>query len=150
MVGDVGDGQPEQDDAEAACGFPTGAPPEQGVGQDQRRGDAVQQGALRPGEDSDDVEDRQRAEGDRNRDKRVRASPQQGAEDREHESSSSGRGARPVQIRPGRGARSWRSTTSTTDQQISTATKAQSRGPRSGAFVGRGSAHSERSASVAI
>ena len=55
----------------------------------------------------------------------------------------------------GRGARSWRSTkrrstTSTTDQQISTATKAQSRGPRSGAFVGRGSAHSERSALVAI
>ena len=50
----------------------------------------------------------------------------------------------------GRGARSWRSTTSTTDQQTSTATKAQSRGPRSGAFVGRGSAHSERSALVAI
>ena len=82
-VGGGGDGQPEQDDAEAACGFPTGAPPEQGVGQDQRRGDAVQQGALRPGEDSDDVDDRQRAEGDRNRDERVRASPQQGAEDRE-------------------------------------------------------------------
>src|SRR5215208_5789458 len=49
-VGDGGDGQPEQDDAEAACGFPTGAPPEQRVGQDQRRGDAIQQGALRPGE----------------------------------------------------------------------------------------------------
>jgi energy-coupling factor transporter ATP-binding protein EcfA2 len=38
VVGNVGDGQPDQDDAEAACGFPTGAPPEQGVGQDQRRG----------------------------------------------------------------------------------------------------------------
>ena len=50
----------------------------------------------------------------------------------------------------GRGARSWRSTISTTDQPTSAATKAQSRGPGSGAFVGRGSAHSERSASVAI
>ena len=56
----------------------------------------------------------------------------------------------------GRGAKSWRSTqdrpetASTRDQQTSTATKAQSRGPRSGAFVGRGSAHSERSAFVAI
>ena len=46
----------------------------------------------------------------------------------------------------GRGARSWRSTASTADPQISTATKAQSRGPRLGGFVGRGSAHSERSA----
>jgi hypothetical protein len=36
-VGHVGDGQPEQDDHEAAGGFPAGAPPEQGVGQDQRR-----------------------------------------------------------------------------------------------------------------
>ncbi len=36
------------------------------------------------------------------------------------------------------------------DQQISTATKAQSRGLRSGAFVGRGSAHSAWSALVAI
>ena len=62
-------------------------------------------------------------------------------------SSSSGRGARPSN--PARWRQSWRSTTSTTDQQISAATKAQSRGPRSGAFVGRGSAHSERSASVA-
>ena len=95
---------------------------------------------MRPGEDSDDVDDRQRAEGDRNRDERVRASPQQGAEDRE----------RVEQQQPGAGARSWRSTTSTTDQPTSAATKAQSRGPRSGAFVGRGSAHSERSALVAI
>ena len=143
-VGDVdGDGQPEQDDAEAACGFPTGAPPEQGVGQDQRRGGAVQQGAVRPGEDSDDVDDRQRAEGDRNRDERVRASPQQGAEDRERREQQQ-RARRQVL------AKTWRSTTSTTDQQINTATKAQSRGPRSGAFVGRGSAHSERSALVAI
>ena len=47
-VGDVGDGQPEQDDAEAACGFPTGAPPEQGVGQDQRRRHAVQQAPCDP------------------------------------------------------------------------------------------------------
>jgi len=37
-VGDGGDGLPEQDDAEADRGFPTGAPPEQGVGQDERRG----------------------------------------------------------------------------------------------------------------
>jgi hypothetical protein len=36
------------------------------------------------------------------------------------------------------------------DQQISTATKAQSRGLRSAAFVGRGSAHSAWSALVAI
>ena len=36
------------------------------------------------------------------------------------------------------------------DHQISTATKAQSRGPASGAFGGRGSAHSAWSALVAI
>ena len=36
------------------------------------------------------------------------------------------------------------------DQQISTATRAQSRGLRSAAFVGRGSAHSAWSALVAI
>ena len=82
-VGDGGDGLPEQDDAEADCGFPTGAPPEQGVGQDERRGRAVQRGAVRPGEDSDEVDDHQRAEGDRNRDERVRASPRQGADDRQ-------------------------------------------------------------------
>ena len=36
------------------------------------------------------------------------------------------------------------------DQRMSTATKAQARGPRSGAFVGRGSTHSAWSALVAI
>ena len=50
----------------------------------------------------------------------------------------------------GSGAMSSRSTVSTTAQQRKAATRAQSRGPVSGGFAGRGSAHSERSAVVAI
>ncbi len=48
------------------------------------------------------------------------------------------------------GARFSPNTASSRDQQISAATKAQSCTPRSGGSAGRGSAHSERRASVAI
>jgi hypothetical protein len=58
-LGDQGDGQPEQDHAKAACGLPTGSPPEQGVGQDQGGRDTEGQNALRSGEDPDDVDHRQ-------------------------------------------------------------------------------------------
>ena len=95
---------------------------------------------MRPGEDSDDVDDRQRAEGDRNRDERVLA--------RRH--SRGPRTASVASSSSGRGARSWRSTDSTTDHARSTATSAPSRHTRRGGFAGRGSAHSERSTFVTI
>ncbi len=47
----------------------------------------------------------------------------------------------------GPGAMSSRSTASATDQQAKAATRAQSRGPVAGGFAGRGSTHSDRSAS---
>ena len=89
--------------------------------------------------DSDAVDDRPRAEGD--------ATATSG---RSRRHSRGPRTARTASSSSERGARSSPSTASTTDQQISTATRPQSRGPRFGGFVGRGSTHSEWSASVAI